>query len=156
MRLAMRVTAAAVVTLGLFAIPLTAGGPKKSDAMVKAKVKVESTGPGKTVFSVHLDIKPGWHLYANPVGNEDLIGGQTTLTVGGEKKPLNVKIDYPPGKQQSDKIFGKYAVYENGVVLRVAVDRAAGDASPLDVRIRVQACDDKNCLLPGAIQLSVP
>ena len=55
-----------------------------------------------------------------------------------------------------DKVLGKYRVYEGKVTIKAAVRRAKGDTSPLEVSVKLQACDDKQCLLPATIKRTVP
>ena len=145
---------AAMAFLFCDAIHSPAGG-KKSDGVVKAKAKLENVG-GKSIVVISLDIQKGWHLYANPVGNDDLASSQTTVTVPAKSTAKLVKIDYPLGKVINDKVLGAYGVYEGNVEIRANVERAAGASGPFELTIKVQACDDKNCLPPGSIKVSVP
>lgn len=150
----------------LFAMALAAclifnsaqAGGKKSDAEVK--VTVEAAKPdsaGKQVITVHLDINRGWHIYSNPVGNEDLEAAQTELKVTGKAKPASVKIEYPKGQIITDKVLGKYGVYEDKVSIRATVQRADGDTGPLEVSVKFQACNDKgSCLFPATVKKTVP
>lgn len=133
-------------------------GGKKSDAEVK--VNVEAAKPdnaGKLVITIQLDINKGWHIYSNPVGNDDLAGAQTEVKVGGKTKPASVKIDYPKGHVIDDKVLGKYGVYEDKVAIKATVQRADGDTGPLEVSIKFQACNDKgSCLFPATVRKTVP
>jgi hypothetical protein len=134
-----------------------AGGPKKSDAVVRVAATADKPdAEGKQVVTVTLTIDKGWHTYANPPGLEDLAPVQTTVTVTAKTKPEDVKVDYPKGKEINDKVLGKYLVYEDRVSIKAAVRRAKGDTSPLEVSVRFQSCDDKMCLLPATVKLTVP
>src|SRR5688572_15752352 len=75
---------------------LTAGG-KKSDSEVKVTATAKKDAQGNEVVTVNLEINKGWHVYANPVGNEDLAPAQTTVTVNSKTKPKEVKVVYPDG-----------------------------------------------------------
>jgi len=133
------------------------GGAKRSDAEVK--VAVESAKPaadGKLVITLALDINKGWHIYGNPVGNDDLVDAQTVVSVSGKTKPASVKIEYPKASVIKDKVLGTYNVYEDKVTIKATVERAAGDNDPLDVTIRFQACNDTTCLFPATKKLTVP
>jgi len=105
---------------------------------------------------VTLTIDNGWHVYANPVGNADLDSAQTTVTVGGKVKPKGVAVDYPKGQVVKDMLVGDYNVYEKTVEIKATVERAAGDTGPLEVTVKLQACNDKTCLLPATVKLTVP
>src|SRR5262249_51586973 len=135
-----------------------AEGPKKSDAVVKITTSAEPQKPGpdgKQVVTVTIQIDSGWHLYANPVGQEDLAPSQTTLTVESKTKPEDVKLDYPEGKEINDAVVGKYKVYEDKVSIKATVKRAAGDTGPLELTLKFQACTDKQCLLPATKKLKI-
>jgi uncharacterized protein YyaL (SSP411 family) len=136
-----------------------AGGAKRSDSVVKVQATAAPEKPGtdgiQTVM-VMLAIDKGWHIYANPVGQEDLAAAQTTVTMEAKTKPEEVKIDYPKGKAISDKVLGKYWVYEDKVSIKATIRRAAGDTSPLEVTIKFQSCSDQLCLLPATVKVTVP
>jgi uncharacterized protein YyaL (SSP411 family) len=131
------------------------GGAKRSDSVVKAKVEAEKPGPdGKQVVKVTLTMDAGWHVYANPVGNPDQESSQTTVTVTGKARPKGVNVEYPKGKVVKDALIGDYSIYEGEVVIKAVVERAAGDSGPLDVSVKLQACNDSTCLLPATIKLT--
>jgi uncharacterized protein YyaL (SSP411 family) len=135
----------------------SAQGAKKSDAMVKVEVKADKPDAGgKQLVTVTLTVHEGWHIYANPPGLKDLEDVQTTVTVTAKTKPEDLKVEYPDFKVIEDKVLGKYRVYEGKVNIKATVRRAKDDTSPLEVSIKLQACDDKQCLLPATIKRTVP
>jgi DsbC/DsbD-like thiol-disulfide interchange protein len=126
---------------------------KKSDGVVKMKAEASKpNADGTTAVLVTLTIDRGWHLYANPVGQEDLADTATTLTVASGGKVESVV--YPPGKVIRDKVLGEYKVYEDEVMIKAVVRRSPG--TPLDLNIKLQACNDTKCLVPTTVKLSVP
>ncbi len=134
-------------------------GGKKSDAEVKVSVvAAKPDGAGKLVITIELDINKGWHIYSNPVGNDDLAAAQTEVKVTGKTKPASVKIDYPKGQIIDDKVLGvKYGVYEDKIAIKATVQRADGDTGPLEVSVKFQACNDKgSCLFPATVRKMVP
>jgi DsbC/DsbD-like thiol-disulfide interchange protein len=157
----------AAVTLGLLVGALALAAPfgdpllaqaKKSDSKVKAVVKAgKPDADGNQTIDVILNIEAGWHLYANPVGNETFAEAKTIVTVSGKAKPRAVKITYPKGKLYRDEVLKEaFFVYEGQVTIPVQVQRAAGDTGPLQVMVQVNACDEKQCLQTGKINLTVP
>ena len=54
---------------------------RESADVVKAEIVVGDEKDGKREVVVTLTIADGWHIYANPVGNEKLLESQTELTV---------------------------------------------------------------------------
>jgi hypothetical protein len=122
-------------------------------------VKITATaekpdGNGSQNVVVTIDIDPKWHLYANPVKNEDMVNSQTVVKITAGSKLEDVKITYPPGKQKKDSI-GTYDIYEGKVEIKATVRRAKGDESPLDVAVQVSACDEAKCLLPSTVKIKV-
>ena len=136
--------------------PAQTGGLKKSDTVVKATATATSLdADGKQTVSVALDIEKGWHVYANPLP-KDFSGVPTTIIVTAKTKLEEVKIDYPAGKVMQFPNGDEYKAYEDKLTIPVAVRRAKGDTSPLQVTVKFQACTDKKCLLPATVQLTVP
>jgi DsbC/DsbD-like thiol-disulfide interchange protein len=131
-------------------------GVRKSDSQVKATAKATKPNEkGEQTITITMEILKGWHIYANPVDHEFLENGQTKVTVGAKVKPVAVDVKYPAGKKIVD---GKdtYNIYEDRVTIQATVQRAPGDVSPLEISIAVQACNDKTCLQPGTVKLTVP
>src|SRR5262249_2039279 len=59
----------------------------RSDSVVKVSVRAapEKPGPdGKQLLTITLAIEKDWHIYANPVGNEQFENAQTTVAVAGK------------------------------------------------------------------------
>jgi DsbC/DsbD-like thiol-disulfide interchange protein len=128
---------------------------KKSDTVVKAEAKADKiAADGTQAVTITLTIDKGWHIYANPVGNADLEGTQTTASISSKNKLQDVKVEYPEGKLVKDKTVGDYKTYQGTVTLKATVRRAKGDAEPLDVEVKVQACSESQCLLPATVKLT--
>jgi DsbC/DsbD-like thiol-disulfide interchange protein len=153
------------VATALAALALLLGGAggaaraqgKKSDAVVKTDARAgKLAADGTQAVSVTLLIDRGWHVYANPAGNEDLASVQTTVAVTSKTKLEDVKVDYPAGKVVKDKDLGDYNTYENKVAIKATVRRAKGDTGPLEVTVKFQACNERMCLLPATVKVSVP
>jgi uncharacterized protein len=126
---------------------------KKSDSVVKVKAEVGKPNPdGTTPVHVTLTIDKGWHIYANPPGQEDLADTATTISVGGPAKAE--AIDYPAGKLVKDKSIGDYKVYEDQVTITAKVRRPPS-GGPIDLSIKVQACSEQKCLIPATMKISI-
>ena len=102
-------------------------------------------------MTITLTIDPAYHLYANPVGNEDFASNQVVVSFG---KGVTAKIDYPKGEVKKDAIIGDYKVYTGKTTIKAVVKRAKA-TDPIEVAIKVQACDDKACLMPATIKVAV-
>lgn len=143
---------AALATLLL--VTPAAPAQKSSGDVVKASVAVEKPdASGKQVVTITLDVDSRYHIYANPVGLEDLASNQTVVT-GGKGAAGGVKVEYPAGELKKDKIVGDYRIYKGKVTIKAAVQRAGAD--PVELTVKVQACSDKACLAPATIKLAVP
>src|SRR5262245_46671716 len=85
----------------------------KSDDEVKVAVAASKLDDaGKQVVTLTFTINKGWHIYANPVDNEDLAAAATLVKLVSKNKPQEFKINYPAGKEAKDKTLGKYRYYE--------------------------------------------
>jgi DsbC/DsbD-like thiol-disulfide interchange protein len=132
-----------------------AADPKESKDAVKVTATADKPdGSGNQNVTITLDIDPKWHLYANPVKNEDMVSAQTVVKLAAGAKLEDVKITYPPGKQKKDSA-GTYDIYEGKVEIKATIRRAKDDNSPLDASIQVSACDEVKCLLPSTIKIKV-
>jgi uncharacterized protein len=127
---------------------------KKSDSVVKIKAEADKPGAdGTTTIRLALTIDPGWHIYANPVGQEDLADTATTVTADGAGKVESVQ--YPEGKAVKDKVLGVYKVYEDKVTITAKVRRPA-DGKTMDLAVKIQACNETKCLVPATVKISLP
>ncbi len=140
---------AGVLAVGLLAGLALAQG---SEDPVKVQIKAgEKKGTTEEIV-ITVEVAKKWHIYANPVDNEDLTAAQTIVKVESKGK-VNAEVKYPKGNVHKDKIIGNYNVYEGKVTIPILVQRSPGD--PLEVSIRYQACDDKHCLQPQTVKQTV-
>lgn len=129
---------------------------KKSDSVVKLEARADKPdADGKQTITITLDIDKPWHIYANPVGNEDLANVQTVVNIASKNKLESVNVAYPDGKLQNDQGV-KYKTYEGKVTIKAQVKRARGDNTALQLTIKLQACNDKTCLFPAMIKKELP
>jgi uncharacterized protein YyaL (SSP411 family) len=129
---------------------------KKSESVVKIEASASKPdGDNKQTVTIAIKIEKPWHLYANPVPAE-FPGIPITVTIQAQDKSLDSKVDYPQGKLVHDATLGDYHVYEDQVKLQASIKRAKDDTSPLSVTVKIQACSDKQCLLPSTVKVKVP
>jgi DsbC/DsbD-like thiol-disulfide interchange protein len=134
-----------------------ARAPKTSADMVKVTAAADKPdADGKQTVTITLVPESGWHVYANPVGHVDLEDAQTVVKITGKGKPEVVKIEYPAGKVEKDKIVGEYKVYQDKTEIKAVVRRAKGDTEKLEVSVFLQACDGKRCLASDTVKVTVP
>jgi hypothetical protein len=81
---------------------------------------------------------------------------QTQIEIKSKSKPAEVKVEYPKGKVIQDPVLGKYHIYEGKASIKASIRRAADTNEPLDVTVKFQACNEKQCLLPVTMTVKVP
>ena len=122
--------------------------PEKPKPAFPVKMEVhpdKREGDSKQRIVVTLIIEKGYHLLANPSGNEDL-PSITVLTVQSKGQPDVVQVTYPRGEVVKDNIVGDYRIYTGTIKLEALVRRAKGDNQPLSVAVRVRPMDQRGCL----------
>ena len=106
---------------------------------------------------INLDIAPGWHVNAYRPGAENLI--PLDINIAGNRGRWELlRVSYPePRLKELSFEDGKLALYENSVdiplELRPPPDRKDFRDRRLDLKIRLQACDDQICLPPEDVVL---
>lgn len=148
-------------------LPGAGSGPKTSASVVQATASADKPAAnGVQVVNVHLALakdKP-WHVYGNPLPKE-FPGVPTTIMVEPKVKSEDVRVDYPQGKLVKDADYGDHQIYEGQADIEVTVRRPSGDAGPLQLKVKFQACYeiteqgknlDGRCLPPSVVTLSVP
>jgi uncharacterized protein YyaL (SSP411 family) len=122
--------------------------PKESSDVVKTALKLdEKTAKGDRSFTLTLTISPGWHIYANPVGDDTLLESQTevTLTRG------IATISYPKGKELTDSSGAKYAIYEGTVTITGTIPAAKDEE--IEIRVKLVACKEGACLRQSILKV---
>jgi hypothetical protein len=142
--------------------PTPAGEPPAAAAVVTARAELAGTStvaPGAE-FEVELtlNVKPGWHVYANPTGALNLI--PTTVTLAPDQPATLVKVTYPAGQAKVlDPASGeRVALYEGSARLRARVrlaESAKEAPALLQLQLRYQACNDNACLAPATLDVPV-
>ena len=127
--------------------------------VVKANAQELTVAAGESGETlVRLQITDGYHVNANPASFSYLIPTQLELTPADG---IAVEfITYPDPLTRKFSFSEKpLAVYEGETSLkaRLKADKASKPGTHnLSAKLRVQACDDKVCYAPGAIDLVVP
>jgi thioredoxin:protein disulfide reductase len=137
-------------------------GARGSAGVVKGQGYISSDGvrPGdKFKIAVALDIAPGYHVQGHVPSDPSLIATEVKF-----EPPAGITIKeptYPAPKYQRLESLGdaEYAVHDGTIY--VTADAEADHSvkpGPLVVRARftVQACNDKACLAPADVDLTVP
>ena len=123
--------------------------PLESADVVKVAFK-----RGVDSFQIDIDIAKGWHIYANPVENKELLESATQIEVLIDGKVVAMPaFEYPKGESKKEKT-GDYRIYEGKIQIVVKLREAdTKDAKVIAALVKVIACDDKNCLKPSTIKV---
>ena len=130
--------------------------PRESADVVKASLKLgDATAKGERPFTLTLTIAPDWHIYANPVGNDDLAPNATEVTATSGKEKLALTATYPKGKESGDPKIGKFAIYEGTVAITGTIPTGKDD---VEFHVKVNACWEKDgkmavCLLQSVLKV---
>jgi hypothetical protein len=104
----------------------------------------------RLAFDVVIDVAAGWHLYAHDDPRYYGIGlaGLDSLPLAG------VAVTYPQGRE--GKFLGETVrLLSAREVVHVSGFLASTPQEPLYLELECQACDDKSCLAPAWLPLSV-
>ena len=114
-------------------------------------------GTGAQIM-LHVVVRPGYHVQANPVENPSLI----PITLGIE--PVDHMVigspQYPAAKRlrlEGDE--RDLVVYDGRFAIALPVEvasAAAGTRLTLTGSLRYQACDDRHCLFPVTLPVTIP
>ncbi len=142
---------------------LTSG--EKSDEVepliVSATAKVNAENKGVYDVMLQLNIAEGWHMNANPAGQDNLI--PTTITVNTDTPFEILDVAYPKGRSTRFEFSNEpLNVYEEGLTIPLQLKQKPNMKPDRDVSITLQLtyqlCNETECLLPQTldIPLEVP
>lgn len=142
-----------LISLALATPRVWAQGGNDSAEVVKITAKAEKPdADGKQAVTITINIDKPWHIYANPVELDTLASVQTNVKV--LSKVEDAKFTYPAGILVKDDTVGNYRKYEGTITIKGTVRRARGDTSPLEMSMKIQACDDAKCRLPSTVKFT--
>jgi DsbC/DsbD-like thiol-disulfide interchange protein len=142
-------------------IDATSGNPPSISSVdvVKAQPQELTIAPGESGEVVVLvQIANGYHVNANPPSLAYLKATELEL-----KPAEGISVDFITYPDPLIKTFSfsetPLKVYEGDTNLKVRLKadrKAARGKHNLSAKLRVQACDDKVCYAPGALDVTVP
>jgi uncharacterized protein len=125
--------------------------PRESADVVKAVVKLgEKIANGDRPFTLTLTVSPGWHIYANPVGGDNLLESQTEVTLAYGKTVSTATATYPKGTPLTDSSGAKYAIYEGTIAITGTIPAGKDE---IEFRVKLTACKEGKCLLQSVIKV---
>ena len=142
---------APAVTVTKLDAPTPPANPKSSSDVAALDFRADAIKDGLQTFTATLAVAKPWHLYANPPLGQDLGESATIVEVLIDGKVVEAKIDYPMGAVQKDTL-SDYRIYAGTVAISGSVKRTDAGAGKLTIRVKIVACNDKNCLLPSTLK----
>lgn len=133
-----------------------AAGDTEYAARGEIKVTAQTPGNSRNV-KLRLDISPGWHINSFNPGQTNLV--PLDIEIAGEHSRWQLaRLSYPePRLKKLSFTDTALALYENRVDLELELIRPpeqdAYHDRRVDIRIRLQACNDEICLAPEAVVL---
>ncbi|WP_441000463.1 cytochrome c biogenesis protein CcdA [Fodinibius sp. SL11] len=134
-----------------------AGSAGKVEAEVKLSQNVVPAGD-TVAAAVVMNIEERWHVNAHEptldylIGTELNINDQTGLTVSEIQYPKSERFSFAFAEEPLDVYHGNAPIF---VTLKASSELEPGTYT-LNGSLRVQACDDKSCLPPSTIDISIP
>ena len=133
-----------------------AAGNTEYAARGEVKLTAQTPGDSRNV-KLRLDISPGWHINSFDPGQKNLI--PLGINIAGEQSRWQLaRLSYPdPRLKKLSFADAKLALYEDRVDLELELSPPADmddyHDRRVDIRIRLQACNDEICLAPEDIVL---
>lgn len=143
-------------------------GIVSSLAMAQGSAKVVKVAPGESVYkikrggsvqvSVVLDVDDGYHINSNRPAEKYLI--PTALKFERTAGLTTTPVIYPKAKIERFEFSPKpLSVFEGKAVLKFtarALPSIAPGPQTLKAKVTVQACNNKLCLRPQTVDVSIP
>jgi hypothetical protein len=129
---------------------------QRGPVIVTADLEKRRIAPGETAeLRLTLEMEPGWHVQSAKPSGADLI--PTSVELGVMEGLVPGEMQFPDGSL-APMGGERMSVYAGKVVIRLPL-RAEPDAppgrAPIVARVRFQACDEKRCLSPEQVELSL-
>ena len=129
-----------------------------SQALVTATAKIKTPTKGNQIdVEVQVKIAAGWHINANPAGQDNLI--PTTITVDKDALIEINNVKYPKGKSMKFEFSPESVNVYDGTFtiplkLKQKPDTLIKKGVPIILKLNYQACNDTECSLPQ--ELNIP
>jgi len=128
------------------------GESGKRQFAANGKVKVTARRAAERV-NVTIDIAPGWHINADEPLQDYLIATQLT---GANERQLPDTVYPEPVTRTLGFQRAALSLYENAITVSATLPTDDDADSHQPVQLQLQACNDKTCLAPETLTLSLP
>ena len=128
----------------------------ETSSFVTATAEIQSHNGGIFNVMFQLNIAEGWHMNANPAGQDNLI--PTTITVDADTPFEILDIAYPQGRSTRFEFSNEALnVYEDNLTIPLQLKRKPNMKHDKDVSITLQLtyqlCNETECLLPQTLDI---
>ena len=128
----------------------------ETPSLVTATAEIQSHNSGIFNVMLQLNIAEGWHMNANPAGQDNLI--PTTITVNADTPFEILDVAYPKGRSTRFEFSNKSLnVYEDSLPIPLQLKRKPNMKHDKDVSITLQLtyqlCNKTECLLPQTLDI---
>ncbi|MCY4567019.1 MAG: DUF255 domain-containing protein [Candidatus Poribacteria bacterium] len=125
-------------------------------SFVSATVEVNAKNKGIYDVMLQLDIATGWHINANPAGQDNLI--PTTITVNTETSLEIADVAYPKGRSTRFEFSSESLnVYEESLTIPLRLKQKPNTKHdknvPITLQLTYQLCNETECLLPQTLEI---
>ncbi len=128
---------------------------ESTQSLVTATAKVKTPTKDRQIdVEVEVKIAKGWHINANPAGQDNLI--PTTITVAEDTPFEIVDVNYPKGKSvQFAFSTESLNIYEKTLTipLKLKPNTTIKKNTPITLKFNYQLCNDNECLLPQTLDI---
>ena len=125
-------------------------------SFVSATAEVNAENKGMYDVMLQLDIATGWHINANPAGQDNLI--PTTITVNTETSLEIADVAYPKGRSTRFEFSSESLnVYEESLTIPLRLKQKPNTKHdknvPITLQLTYQLCNETECLLPQTLEI---
>jgi uncharacterized protein YyaL (SSP411 family) len=139
-------------------LTLEEGLSSKTSPLVTATAEVKAGNDGIYNVTLHLKIAAGWHINANPAGQDNLI--PTTVTVDADASLEIIDVAYPQGRSTRFEFRNEALnVYEKNLTIPLKLKQKPNATHkkniPISLKLTYQPCNETECLLPETLDISL-
>ena len=125
-----------------------------TSSSVSATAEVKDQNKGIYTVMLQLDIAEGWHINANPAGQNNLI--PTTITVDADIPLELANVAYPKGRSTRFAFSSESLnVYEGNLTipLKLRLKSNRKESTQVTLKLTYQPCNETECLLPQTLDI---
>ena len=123
----------------------------ETSSLVSATAEIKSRSNNVLNVVLQLNIASGWHMNANPAGQDNLI--PTTVTVDADAPFEILDVVYPKGRSTRFEFSDESVnVYEKNITILLQLKQKPNmkpdKSAPITLQLSYQLCNETECLLP--------